>query len=177
MKLIIFLMFISNTAISHEFSGEWTRCEINKNDIEIYITILTQNYRYEIIAFGNGTNCNDIYKTAYAGAFSISKIEIIKDLIIHHRIQDKFISFNENTRSLIGTESICSFGNWIRTTDTRCQIDAEFNPEIKVALLKVTKERDSEAERITIRDNRLYEEKFYKDGLTPSRIFIHRLFP
>jgi hypothetical protein len=176
LALIAFFPFL---VAPHEFQGEWTNCNITKDGvIELYTTYFTKNMRYEVIVFGIGKTCNDIYKSAFVGTISSSTIEIKNNIITNHHLKDRIIAFDEETRDFIGTPQKCRYTEWINTLDSKCTLGSEFKPAVKDELQQVNKFRNRTPGKIFIKNGRLFEERslFYVDGLLKSKVFKEGLF-
>jgi hypothetical protein len=177
MKSFLLLSLVLTTkAYSFEITGEWSNCEITKDDVTVYTTVLTKNYRHEIVVFSKGKVCNDIYTKAYAAIKSVSKITIKDDYIIHQRISNSFIGFDDRRKDIMGNSHKCSLDYWFKTLDSKCGLDGDFNPEMQEALLEDVNRIDGKKYKISIKNNYLYEDFFSDKGLAPSSIFNQSLF-
>lgn len=173
--LLFYLVFVTKVS-AFEVTGEWSNCEINKDDVTMYTTVLTKSYRHEIMVFSKGKVCNDIYTKAYAAIVSVSKITIKDNYIIHQRISNNFIGFDDRRKDVMGNTYKCNLDYWFKTLDQKCGLSGEFNPEMQEALLEDINRADGKPYKISIKNNYLFEDFFADKGLVPSKIFDFNLF-
>lgn len=175
--LLILLIFIPS-AHSEEIYGEWSTCNVSEGSIELYTTFFRKEDRYEILIFGKGKNCNDLYKGASSGIISSSKYKLKNNLITQRHIKDRILVFDEKTRKLMGAHQKCNFMEWSHTFDTSCTLNIDIHPELKQEISKVIKDRNMSTGRIYVKNHRLIEERymFNRDGLFPSAVYNLKLF-
>lgn len=177
MKWLILLCSMSfKNVVASELNGEWSLCSAGKGDVIIYTTIFTKNFRHEIVIFGTGDSCKDINTTAYAASITVSKIIIKNNFVTHQRIKDSFVALDERRRTLLGTAQKCIFSDWIKTLDKSCELDGDFDPETKEALVADMDRRNGVPLSVFIKNNVLHEDLFKQKGLSPSTLFDLKLF-
>lgn len=177
MKNLIFLgLLFSNMAYSIEITGEWSHCDVEKDGVIVYTTILTKNFRHEIILIGNGKSCNEIYKKAFAAIVSVSRMSINNNFVTYQKMKDSFVAFDDTRKDIIGVGQKCNLEKWLKTLDPRCEVSAEFSPDLGEVFLKEQNRISVKKYTISIKNNYLHEDLYPKDGLFPSRIYDFKLF-
>jgi hypothetical protein len=159
MKFLKFL-FIATSIFSIPSPGSasplgiWSKCEVEKGDVQLYVTIFDKkDERLEILIVGPGESCLDLKHSAKIAHVNRWNYKIDGNRIDLTLLDEKLFFFDKTVAKKNKIEVSCSFENWLLGRDEDCGTDIRQRSD----LYELAEDRMQKSIKYKIfKDNSLY---------------------